>query len=79
MYFTLIILFLFILLLLFLFILLLLFLLNLLRFIYCSYYSLFYFILLRFTSCGRDEGWRRAVGHDAWAKEGHRGGAEEGI
>ena len=48
MYFTLIILFLFILLLLFLFILLLLFLLNLLRFIYCSYYSLFYFILLRF-------------------------------
>ena len=37
-----------ILLLLFLFILLLLFLLNLLRFIYCSYYSLFYFILLRF-------------------------------
>ena len=54
MYFTLIILFLFI--------LLLLFLLNLLRFIYCSYYSLFYFILLR--------GWRRAVGHDAGAEEG---------
>ena len=67
MYFTLIILFLFILLLLFLFILLLLFLLNLFYFIVVT---IVYFILLRFMSCGRDEGWRRAVGHDAGAEEG---------